>query len=144
MEAAEHLKDDQCNTSDHEETTSLRTDTSDTSVTSGQGAPPSSGAASATGTQGVNGASSAPEKDPPAPNSHYQDDPEAFRNNSIACLRAKAQEHQAKLLNHGLMLQVRSLANMTHAQQPNCDANANNLNLHHGDIVNSDTSSSMF
>uniref|UniRef100_A0A182SKA3 OAR domain-containing protein n=1 Tax=Anopheles maculatus TaxID=74869 RepID=A0A182SKA3_9DIPT len=40
-------------------------------------------------------------------------DPVAFiRNNSIACLRAKAQEHQARLLNSGLLLQVRSLAGL--------------------------------
>ncbi|XP_052742047.1 visual system homeobox 2-like isoform X2 [Bicyclus anynana] len=37
------------------------------------------------------------------------DDPEAFRNNSIACLRAKAQEHQARLLSNNLLLQVRGL-----------------------------------
>nr|XP_036232737.1 diencephalon/mesencephalon homeobox protein 1 [Bactrocera oleae] len=37
-------------------------------------------------------------------------DPDTFRNNSIACLRAKAQEHQARLLNSGLFLQVRSFA----------------------------------
>ncbi|CAH0400285.1 unnamed protein product [Chilo suppressalis] len=36
------------------------------------------------------------------------DDPEAFRNNSIACLRAKAQEHQ-RLLTSNLLLQVRGL-----------------------------------
>lgn len=36
-----------------------------------------------------------------------------FRNNSIACLRAKAQEHQARLMNSGLLaLQVRSLAGL--------------------------------
>lgn len=35
-----------------------------------------------------------------------------FRNNSIACLRAKAQEHQARILNSGLLLQVRSLAGL--------------------------------
>ncbi|CAG9788452.1 unnamed protein product [Diatraea saccharalis] len=34
------------------------------------------------------------------------DDPEAFRNNSIACLRAKAQEHQARLLSSNLLLQA--------------------------------------
>ncbi|KAL9705135.1 hypothetical protein quinque_008653 [Culex quinquefasciatus] len=55
---------------------------------------------------------------------HPENDPEAFRwvdyrdpvsyirNNSIACLRAKAQEHQARLLNSGLLLQVRSLAGL--------------------------------
>ncbi|GLV35257.1 Visual system homeobox 2 [Carabus blaptoides fortunei] len=122
LEAAEHLKEDGCN-SDHEETTSMRTDTSDTSVTSGQ--------------QQSTAATTAGQQPPGA------EDPEAFRNNSIACLRAKAQEHSAKLLNHGLMLQVRSLSNLTHAQPPGCDANANNLQ-HHPDIVNSDTSSSMF
>nr|XP_016937268.1 homeobox protein aristaless isoform X2 [Drosophila suzukii] len=38
-------------------------------------------------------------------------DPDTFRNNSIACLRAKAQEHQARLLNNGgLFLQVRRFA----------------------------------
>lgn len=37
------------------------------------------------------------------------DDPEAFRNNSIACLRAKAQEHQARLLNNNLLLQVMNI-----------------------------------
>ncbi|CAH2230221.1 jg7927 [Pararge aegeria aegeria] len=36
------------------------------------------------------------------------EDPEAFRNNSIACLRAKAQEHQARLLSNNLLLQVPS------------------------------------
>jgi len=42
----------------------------------------------------------------------------AFRNNSIACLRAKAQEHQARLMNSGLLaLQVRSLAGLQQHQQ---------------------------
>uniref|UniRef100_A0A4Y0BIS1 Visual system homeobox 2 n=1 Tax=Anopheles funestus TaxID=62324 RepID=A0A4Y0BIS1_ANOFN len=45
-------------------------------------------------------------------NYHPENDHEAFRNNSIACLRAKAQEHQARLLNSGLLLQVRSLAGL--------------------------------
>ncbi|CRK92966.1 CLUMA_CG006542, isoform A [Clunio marinus] len=46
-------------------------------------------------------------------------DPEVFRNNSIACLRAKAQEHQARLMNSGLLaLQVRSLAGLQHHQLP--------------------------
>ena len=57
-----------------------------------------------------------------------------FRNNSIACLRAKAQEHQARLLNSGLLLQVRSLAGLqnplSHSSTPpphTCDSNANTL-----------------
>lgn len=175
IEAAAHLKDDAGTNSDHEETTSLRTDTSDTSVTSGTTGGQQPAQAQGNVNVNVNGSHTAPTGDnsgqappqtvPPSQSDkdqpqqqqtsaaaaahhqqHYQDDPEAFRNNSIACLRAKAQEHNAKLLNHGLMLQVRSLANMTHAhaQPPNCDANANNLNLHHPDIVSSDTSSSMF
>ncbi|XP_059610921.1 visual system homeobox 2-like [Phlebotomus argentipes] len=60
-------------------------------------------------------------------------DPEAFRNNSIACLRAKAQEHQARLLNSGLLLQVRSLAGLqspTSSSPQSCDSNANNLGHH--------------
>lgn len=41
------------------------------------------------------------------------------RNNSIACLRAKAQEHQARLMNSGLLaFQVRSLAGLQHNQLP--------------------------
>ncbi|XP_058838271.1 visual system homeobox 2-like isoform X2 [Topomyia yanbarensis] len=89
---------------------------------------------------------------------HPENDPEAFRwvdyrdpvsyirNNSIACLRAKAQEHQARLLNSGLLLQVRSLAGLqnplhhnshgsgggTGSNMPSpslCDTNGNNLML---------------
>ena len=40
-----------------------------------------------------------------------------YRNNSIACLRAKAQEHQARLLNSGIFLQVRSFADMQQRHQ---------------------------
>ncbi|GBP60399.1 hypothetical protein EVAR_98295_1 [Eumeta japonica] len=54
------------------------------------------------------GGGSSPE---PRPGSREPyEDAEAFRNNSIACLRAKAQEHQAKLLSTNLLLQVRNLA----------------------------------
>ncbi|KAJ6626112.1 Visual system homeobox 2 [Pseudolycoriella hygida] len=66
-------------------------------------------------------------------NYHHDSDPEAFRNNSIACLRAKAQEHQARLLNSGLLLQVRSLAGLqspTSNSPQSCDSNANNLGTH--------------
>ncbi|KAL5277441.1 VSX2 family protein [Megaselia abdita] len=38
---------------------------------------------------------------------------ETFRNNSIACLRAKAQEHQAKLENSGLFLQVKPFLSLS-------------------------------
>ncbi|XP_031626471.1 visual system homeobox 2-like isoform X2 [Contarinia nasturtii] len=78
---------------------------------------------------------------PPHPNFHHEGDTEAFRwvgdpisfirNNSIACLRAKAQEHQARLLNSGLLLQVRSLAGLqnplSHSPPHSCDSNANTL-----------------
>ncbi|KAG4071282.1 hypothetical protein HA402_003986 [Bradysia odoriphaga] len=79
-------------------------------------------------------------------NYHHDSDPEAFRwvdynrdpisfirNNSIACLRAKAQEHQARLLNSGLLLQVRSLAGLqspTSNSPQSCDSNANTLGTH--------------
>ncbi|RZB39901.1 visual system homeobox 2, partial [Asbolus verrucosus] len=124
LEAAEHLKEQDCN-SDHEETTSMRTEASDTSATSSQQTqqqqpPPGHNNVNVSGgdkDQHVNLTTTQPP---------YPEDPEAFRNNSIACLRAKAQEHSAKLLNHNLMMQVRS-----------SDANANNL--HHQDVVNAET-----
>lgn len=131
LEAAEHLKEqDNCNSnSDHEETTSMRTDASDTSATSNQ-------QSQAIHNSTINNTSG--DKDSPHhAQSSYSEDPEAFRNNSIACLRAKAQEHSAKLLNHGLMLQVRS-----NVPPQSCDANANNL--HHQEVVSSDNSSSVF
>ncbi|XP_063911310.1 visual system homeobox 2-like [Zophobas morio] len=132
LEAAEHLKE-QDNNSDHEETTSMRTEASDTSATSSQQTqqqqqqPPGHNNVSASGgdkdqQQHVG----MPPTQPP-----YPEDPEAFRNNSIACLRAKAQEHSAKMLNHNIMMQVRS-----------SDANANNL--HHQEVVNAETSPSIF
>ncbi|KAH8387381.1 hypothetical protein KR093_006720, partial [Drosophila rubida] len=47
------------------------------------------------------------------------------RNNSIACLRAKAQEHQARLLNNGgLFLQVRSFAQAQAQAQAQVQAQA--------------------
>lgn len=48
-------------------------------------------------------------------------------------MRAKAQEHQARLLNSGLLLQVRSLAGLqspTSNSPQSCDSNANNLGTH--------------
>ncbi|XP_049875600.1 visual system homeobox 2-like [Pectinophora gossypiella] len=53
--------------------------------------------------------SSAKGRASPEPREPY-DDPEAFRNNSIACLRAKAQEHQARILSSNLLLQVRGMS----------------------------------
>lgn len=68
-------------------------------------------------------------------------DPEEFRNNSIACLRAKAQEHQAKLL--GFSTDALMLVS---PQRRPCDANANSLHtLQHPENLNtSDNSSSIF
>ncbi|XP_059045069.1 visual system homeobox 2-like isoform X2 [Achroia grisella] len=54
--------------------------------------------------------SSAKGRASPEPGREMYDDPEAFRNNSIACLRAKAQEHQARILSNNLLLQVRGLS----------------------------------
>lgn len=105
IEAAEHLKDQEnCSSnSDHEDTTSTRTQASDASSSNNNNnAPPQP---------------QPQDKDPQQPHP-YPEDPEAFRNNSIACLRAKAQEHSAKLL--------------IRAQQ---DANANNLQQHHQEAV---------
>lgn len=129
LEAAEQLKDQDGN-SDHEETTSMRTEASDTSASSSQ--PPTQQQP----LPQVN-VPNADKDQPPIQNGQtpqppYPEDPEAFRNNSIACLRAKAQEHSAKLLNHNLMLHARPLPQ-------NCDANANNL--HHPEVVSSDTGS---
>ncbi|XP_054729388.1 homeobox protein 5 [Anastrepha obliqua] len=53
------------------------------------------------------------------PYATLEHDPDTFRNNSIACLRAKAQEHQARLLNSGLFLQVRSFAGFQAAASNN-------------------------
>ncbi|CAG9583459.1 unnamed protein product [Danaus chrysippus] len=53
-----------------------------------------------------------------SPEPPLYDDPEAFRNNSIACLRAKAQEHQARLLSNNLLLQVRGLQRAGSAGAP--------------------------
>nr|XP_023017692.1 visual system homeobox 2-like [Leptinotarsa decemlineata] len=127
IEAAEHLKEDSAN-SDHEETTSMRTDVSDTSATSSQ--PPTNLVTSGEAAESQHPSSSGSA----AAQQTYPEDPEAFRNNSIACLRAKAQEHSAKLLNHNLMLHVRP--------PPSCDANANNL--HRQEVVSGGEGSGMF
>lgn len=127
LEAAEHLKEDSTN-SDHEETTSMRTDASDTSASSNQPSQQqqqqsSHVTQSETDIASINAQQS------------YPEDPEAFRNNSIACLRAKAQEHSAKLLNHNILLNARP--NPQH-----CDSNANNL--HHQDIGNAESNQKVF
>ncbi|XP_018321674.1 visual system homeobox 2-like [Agrilus planipennis] len=172
IEAAHHLKEQEScnnsNSSDHEETTSMHTEASDTSASSG--APSQQPTLNSIG-GGATSSSRSPQHDshqvrqqqqqpstttttqqqqqqppqhpPPPP---YNDDPETFRNNSIACLRAKAQEHNAKILgNHGSLLQLRALSTM--AEQSNapssvsCDANANSLH-HHQEVRTSSTGAS--
>lgn len=142
LEAAEHLKEsDNCNSnSDHEETNSMRTENSNNSTNSSKPNQPP------TTFNGITSPNDKEQQPPPQqqqqqPTPHqqqqqqqiYPEDPEAFRNNSIACLRAKAQEHNAKLLSHGIMLHQVSRSN---GGQQNCDANANNL--HHQEIVKSE------
>ncbi|XP_063227018.1 visual system homeobox 2-like [Bacillus rossius redtenbacheri] len=107
LEAADQLKDDTCGSDheDHQETSSAATDKSDGSARASPAAHQLAAAAAAS------------------------DDPEQFRNHSIACLRAKAQEHSAKILGLG-------------------DANGNTLPRGHGGelaaLASSDTSSSVF
>lgn len=43
---------------------------------------------------------------PEATSRDVYEDPEAFRNNSIACLRAKAQEHQARLISNNFRMEA--------------------------------------
>lgn len=139
LEAAEHLKEsDNCNSnSDHEETNSIRTENSNNSTNSSKPNQPSTTFSNVTSSSEKDQQQQAPGQQaaPPPPQRQYPEDPEAFRNNSIACLRAKAQEHNAKLLNHGIMLQVTSAR--SNGGQQNCDANANNL--HHQEIVKTET-----
>lgn len=126
LEAAEQLKDSET-ASDHEDTTSMRTDTSDTSATSSQN-PQNQNPIPDSKEQLISGSVVT---SPPAqslPQNNYPEDPEVFRNNSIACLRAKAQEHSAKLLNnHNLMVHTSG----GRSSSGGCDANQNNL--HHQD-----------
>ncbi|KRT85304.1 hypothetical protein AMK59_1492 [Oryctes borbonicus] len=138
IEAAQHLKDsDNCNSnSDHEETNSVRTENSNNSTNSSKPNQSSTTFSNVTSSNDKEHEQQSSGQQPPP--QVYPEDPEAFRNNSIACLRAKAQEHNAKLLNHGIMLHVTSARSNGGGQQ-NCDANANNL--HHQEIVKTETNS---
>ncbi|CAG9101283.1 unnamed protein product [Plutella xylostella] len=69
-------------------------------------------------------ATSSSHKQPRSPDPEPYEDPEAFRNNSIACLRAKAQEHQARLLSSNLLLQVRGLSRGAHGVPSNAPSAA--------------------
>ncbi|KPJ17313.1 hypothetical protein RR48_08804 [Papilio machaon] len=62
-------------------------------------------AQSSPGGSSTTASSSAKGRASPEPGREPYEDHEAFRNNSIACLRAKAQEHQARLLSNNLLLQ---------------------------------------
>ncbi|XP_066154250.1 visual system homeobox 2-like isoform X2 [Euwallacea fornicatus] len=129
IEAAEQLKESDNTTSDHEDTTSMRTDTSDTSATSSQNHPSNASSSQPSmldNKEQMNLGSVGPSQPPQQQvASNFPDDPEVFRNNSIACLRAKAQEHSAKLMNHNLMVQS------SRPPSGGCDANQNTL--HHQD-----------
>ncbi|KAJ8882055.1 hypothetical protein PR048_018543 [Dryococelus australis] len=119
LEAAEQLKDDTCSSDrdDQQETSSLATDKSDASA---RGASPAGAA------EGGGDDQQRQRLEELRHQLSAAEDPEQFRNHSIACLRAKAQEHSAKLLGMG-------------------DANGNTL--HRGAdlaLASSDTSSSMF
>uniref|UniRef100_A0A0K8US46 Visual system homeobox 2 n=1 Tax=Bactrocera latifrons TaxID=174628 RepID=A0A0K8US46_BACLA len=84
-----------------------------TAVAAAAAAAAASGAATTAGGSGTGGAVSGLHHHGNGTAAAYatlDHDPDTFRNNSIACLRAKAQEHQARLLNSGLFLQVRSFA----------------------------------
>ncbi|KAG8338421.1 Visual system homeobox 2 [Homalodisca vitripennis] len=144
LEAADQLKDDNtCTTSDKEEDDGDHQES--TSSKSELSGPPSHN-----GDKGQ-------EQDLRLPQDMGRTDPEQFRNNSIACLRAKAQEHSAKLLSlsaDALMLVNNQLmrSRMQGVGMGNpCDANANSL--HHlpvpmpgagPEVASSDTSSSLF
>ncbi|VVC90950.1 unnamed protein product [Leptidea sinapis] len=102
LEAAQHLKESgserEGSEAEQDRATSASPHRLEVHETQAQSSPGSSTTAS----------SSAKGRASPEGREMYED-PEAFRNNSIACLRAKAQEHQARLLSNNLLLQVRGL-----------------------------------
>ncbi|XP_045536888.1 visual system homeobox 2 isoform X1 [Papilio machaon] len=81
-------------------------------------------AQSSPGGSSTTASSSAKGRASPEPGREPYEDHEAFRNNSIACLRAKAQEHQARLLSNNLLLQVRGLQRAGAAAMANAGAGA--------------------
>ncbi|CAO1396351.1 unnamed protein product [Diamesa hyperborea] len=104
LEAAETLKSSD-EFSDREETKTEASDTSSSNIHRGSPITPIAGSTV------VNNSKSKSNGSPP-PSKSSSLSP-ATINNSIACLRAKAQEHQARLMNSGLLaLQVRSLAGL--------------------------------
>lgn len=85
---------------------------------------------------------------PPQQSLQIPTDPEEFRNNSIACLRAKAQEHSAKILSDAVRRST-AAALLNGNVEATHDSNANITSQmgerNHGDILtSSDTSSSLF
>ncbi|XP_035437838.1 visual system homeobox 2 isoform X3 [Spodoptera frugiperda] len=99
IEAARHLKESgserEGSEAEPERPTSASSHHHDNHDAQAQSSPASSTTAS----------SSAKGRASPEPGREMYEDAEAFRNNSIACLRAKAQEHQARILNHNMLLQ---------------------------------------
>ncbi|KDR24461.1 Visual system homeobox 2 [Zootermopsis nevadensis] len=175
IEAAEQLKDDGCGSDkeDQHETSSMTTDKSDNSTnnsSSQQQQQPQLNQSAAENNnkeihqhqlrlQELQHQIDHQNQQSSALQLAHATDPEEFRNNSIACLRAKAQEHSAKILSlsaDAVMLVNRGRNGTTSAVNsvttastaPHCDANANSLTgrQHQGDVIltSSDTSSSMF
>ncbi|XP_021181067.1 visual system homeobox 2 isoform X2 [Helicoverpa armigera] len=103
IEAARHLKESgserEGSEAEPERPTSASSHHHDNHDAQAQSSPASSTTAS----------SSAKGRASPEPGRELYEDAEAFRNNSIACLRAKAQEHQARILNHNMLLQLQYL-----------------------------------
>ncbi|KAF9414908.1 hypothetical protein HW555_007299 [Spodoptera exigua] len=111
IEAARHLKESgserEGSEAEPERPTSASSHHHDNHDTQAQSSPASSTTAS----------SSAKGRASPEAGREMYEDAEAFRNNSIACLRAKAQEHQARILNHNMLLQVRGVARAGSAEE---------------------------
>jgi homeobox protein 2 len=175
IEAAEQLKDDGCSSDkeDQHETSSMTTDKSDNSTNNSssqqqqQQSQPNQDAAENNNKEIHQHQLRLQELQHQIDHQNHQSsvlqlahatDPEEFRNNSIACLRAKAQEHSAKILslsadavmlvNRGRNGTTSAVNNVTTSAATHCDANANSLTgrQHQGDVIltSSDTSSSMF
>nr|XP_018900027.1 PREDICTED: visual system homeobox 2-like [Bemisia tabaci] len=141
LEAADHLKDDSApsNPNSDKEGSSGESDSEDqredTSVSVKSDGPPKPPTPPHPGEQD-------PPHLPPA-------NPEELRNHSIACLRAKAQEHSAKILNSltADMMLVNNNTLRNSFMNNNNSVSSNNgggAEAHPTDVKSSDTSSSMF
>jgi homeobox protein 2 len=165
IEAAEQLKDDGCNSDkeDQHETSSMATDKSDNS--GNNSSPPQQQQQQHLNHNAVENNKEMhqirlQELQHQIEHQNHQSsglqlshatDPEEFRNNSIACLRAKAQEHSAKILSlsaDAVMLVNRATTSASASAASHCDTTANSLagRQHQGDVLltSSDNSSSIF